>query len=62
MKFRPSAKRINLGEGGKALAHNRCSNCGHEWADKPFGLAQHMSCPKCGSEYWEWLNYGRDAD
>jgi len=58
MEPRPTKMRINLNDGSSTLARNRCSQCEFEWADKPFGLARHMNCPKCGSEYWEWLNYG----
>jgi len=53
--------RINLGDDPASFAHNRCSQCAHEWRDKPFGFARHMSCPECGSEYWVWLNYGGAA-
>ena len=49
--------RINLGNGAKVIAHNRCLKCDHEWQDKPMGFARHLACPKCGSEYWEWINY-----
>ena len=50
-------KLINLREGASVIAHNRCTTCRHEWQDKPMGFARHLECPKCGSEYWEWINY-----
>lgn len=49
-------KMINLGNGTSAIAHNRCVQCGQDWQDKPMGFARHISCPKCGGEYWEWIN------
>ena len=40
-------------------ALNRCCRCSFEWKDEPFGNAKHHACPKCGSVYWQWLNYER---
>jgi predicted Zn-ribbon and HTH transcriptional regulator len=52
-------RRINLDNGTSVIAHNRCNGCGHEWHDKPMGFARHIECPRCGSEYWAWINYVR---
>jgi predicted Zn-ribbon and HTH transcriptional regulator len=51
------ATRINLDNGAQIVAHNRCSECEYEWLDKPMGLARYLVCPRCSSEYWEWINY-----
>ncbi len=48
---------INLGNSPKIIAYNRCAKCWHEWQDKPMGFARHLACPKCGSEYWRWINH-----
>lgn len=48
------------------LAHNRCRACKHEWHDGPGQFAtvtgpnNRIECPKCGSLYWDWLNYQSD--
>jgi hypothetical protein len=52
--------RINLGNGARAVASNRCLKCDHEWRDKPMGFARHLTCPRCRSEYWAWVNYESD--
>ena len=39
------------------IAKNRCTECTHEWQDRPMGFAIHVACPKCGSPYWRWTNY-----
>lgn len=54
-------KMINLANGASAIAHNRCTQCGREWQDKPMGFARHIICPKCGGEYWEWINHSNDG-
>ena len=51
--------RINLGSGTGTIARNRCCACSHEWRDKPTGFARYLECPRCGSEYWRWINFGR---
>jgi len=48
---------IDLTRKSNVVARNRCCQCGHEWQDRPMGYAQHHTCPKCGSVYWEWLDY-----
>jgi hypothetical protein len=53
---RMKTTRINLDGGARVIAHNRCTQCGHEWQDKPTGFARHLFCSECGSDYWEWLN------
>lgn len=51
------ARRINLDSGAAIIAANRCRACRHEWHDKPTGFARHIECPRCGSEYWYWIDY-----
>jgi ssDNA-binding Zn-finger/Zn-ribbon topoisomerase 1 len=53
------SNRINLGNDASIVAHNRCCECEYEWQDAPMGHARYMQCPRCGSKYWEWINYGR---
>jgi hydrogenase maturation factor HypF (carbamoyltransferase family) len=53
---------INLApdkNGNTETALNLCSRCRYEWQDLPFGHARHDACPKCGSVYWQWLDYVR---
>jgi uncharacterized paraquat-inducible protein A len=40
-------------------ALNRCCRCDYEWRDLPFGHARYAACPKCGSVYWQWLDFER---
>ena len=54
--------RINLDSGTAIIAANRCLECRHEWPDKPMGFARHIECPRCGSEYWQWVNYIRSDE
>lgn len=48
------------------IAHNKCAKCGTHWHKKYKGgdnLADPLTfgypdvCPKCGHNYYEWLNY-----
>lgn len=55
-------RRFDLSERRKVEARNRCAQCGHEWRDRPVGFARHYECPRCGSLYWEWLNYDRASE
>jgi hypothetical protein len=54
--------RINLGSGARVIARNRCADCEHVWEDKPTGFAYYLTCPRCQSEYWEWLNHNETDD
>jgi hypothetical protein len=53
---------INLapdGGGTRENALNRCCRCRYEWRDRPFGYARYQACRKCGSVYWQWLDFER---
>lgn len=40
------------------IAINRCTTCKYEWKDNPGAFSVHnQRCPKCGSMYFEWVNY-----
>ena len=56
------AIRINLGNGARVIAQNRCEDCEHVWEDKPMGFARYLTCPRCHSPYWEWLNFDTRND
>ena len=56
------AIRINLGNGARVIARNRCEDCEHAWEDKPMGFARYLTCPRCNSPYWEWLNFDTQDD
>ena len=52
--------RINLDNGSRLIAWNRCRDCGHEWQDKTLGFARFLTCPECDSKYWHWMSYEGD--
>ena len=48
------------------IAHNKCTKCGVEFHKgyrggddlmDPWCFGLPVDCPKCGSKYYEWLNY-----
>ena len=42
------------------IAHNKCCRCGFEWKDFPGSFAQIGYCTKCGSLYFNWINYNNE--